>query len=368
MCLRLLITCLSLSAFAVEPGYVSSEFIFEVNPVPSCHATTIVEARDGTLVAAWFAGTAEGKSDVSIWSARKVDGKWSIPVKIAEGLQADKKRLPCWNPVLFQPKEGPLQLYYKVGPNPVEWRGMLRLSDDNGKTWSEERKLPAGIIGPVKNKPVQLVDGTLYSGSSAEGLKSGPSWQIHFERSNDNGLTWEHIGVPTGEVTVGAIQPSLLLGFGQMMAVGRTRNGQVFWTKSSDRGNSWGALELLNLPNPNSGTDAVTLKDGRHLLIYNHTAQGRSPLNLAISKDGVVWGAALVLETEPKAEFSYPAIIQSSDGMVHATYTWKRKLAKHVIIDPSKIIARPMEGTGWPKVSLRQINLIPHQTEISPPK
>ena len=59
---------------AAEPGVVRSEFIFETNPVPSCHATTIVAARDGTLVAAWFAGEAEGKPDVSIWTARCVDG------------------------------------------------------------------------------------------------------------------------------------------------------------------------------------------------------------------------------------------------------------------------------------------------------
>ena len=100
----------AVSGVAAEPGLVRSEFIFEKNPVPSCHATTIVEAKDGTLVAAWFAGEAEGKPDVSIWTARLVDGKWSAPVKVAEGTQPDGQRFPCWNPVLFQPKEGPLQL------------------------------------------------------------------------------------------------------------------------------------------------------------------------------------------------------------------------------------------------------------------
>jgi predicted neuraminidase len=350
MCLRLLIACLSLTAFAAEPGLVRSEFIFETNPVPSCHATTIVEARDGTLVAAWFAGTAEGKPDVSIWLARMVGDKWTAPEKVAQGLRADGRRFPCWNPVLFQPKDGPLQLYYKVGPTPAAWWGVLRTSSDSGKTWSEARQLPEGIIGPVKNKPIQLADGTIYSGSSAENYPDHPRWRIHFERSRDNGLTWERVVAPesqSGE-SISAIQPSLLVSFGQLMALGRTSSGHVFWTKSVDKGNVWAPLELLNLPNPNSGTDAVTLRDGRHLLIYNHTAKGRSPLNLAMSKDGIRWDAALVLETEPKAEFSYPAIIQTADGLVHATYTWKRKLAKHVIIDPAQLVARPMEAGVWP--------------------
>lgn len=344
--------CFLSGTVAAEPGLVRSEFIFETNPVPSCHATTIEEARDRSLVAAWFAGEAEGKPDVSIWTARQVDGKWSAPVKVADGVQADGKRFPCWNPVLFQPKQGPLQLYYKVGPNPVEWWGMLRLSEDNGKTWGEARRLPDGILGPIKNKPVQLKDGTILSGSSAEGLKVGPSWQIHFERSRDNGATWEKIAVEQGQGAPASIQPSILfLKDGSLLSLGRTRGGKVFRTVSNDQGSTWSKVELTDLPNPNSGTDAVTLKNGRHLLIYNHTVKGRSPLNLAISKDGITWEAAMVLEDEPKAEFSYPAIIQTSDGLVHMTYTWKRKLAKHVVIDPTKIIARPMEGAAWPKAA-----------------
>jgi predicted neuraminidase len=342
--------CLPLSALAAEPGLVRSEFIFETNPVPSCHATTIVEAKDRALVAAWFAGTAEGKADVCIWTATYVDGKWTDPVSVATGVQPDGKKFPCWNPVLFQPKEGPLQLYYKVGPSPVEWWGMLRLSDDNGKTWGEARRLPEGILGPIKNKPVQLKDGTILSGSSAEGFKDAPSWRIHFERSRDNGATWERIAVEQPATGPASIQPSILfLKDGGLMSVGRTKNAKVFSTVSNDQGTTWSKVDLTDLPNPNSGTDAVTLKDGRHLLIYNHTAKGRSPLNLAISKDGIAWDAAMVLEDEPKAEFSYPAIIQSADGLVHITYTWKRKLAKHVVIDPAKIVARPMEGMAWPK-------------------
>jgi predicted neuraminidase len=110
-----------------------------------------------------------------------------------------------------------------------------------------------------------------------------------------------------------------------------------------------------NLPNPNSGTDAVTLKDGRHLLVYNHTIRyagkwggSRSPINVAISTDGKKWFAVTELETEP-GEFSYPAVIQSTDGMIHIIYTWKRKTIKHVVVDPKKISGKEIINAQWPK-------------------
>ena len=108
------------------------------------------------------------------------------------------------------------------------------------------------------------------------------------------------------------------------------------------------ALRLAGLtrrtPNPDAGTDALTLRDGRHLLVYNPTTRGRSPLNVAVSHDTETWENALVLENEPKSEFSYPAVIQTSDGLVHITYTWKRKLIRHVVVDPAKLVTKPMVG------------------------
>ncbi len=333
---------------ANEPAIMRSEFIFEKNPVPSCHATTIVEANDGALISAWFAGTREGDADVGVWSARCVDGQWTAPVEVANGIQSDGTRLPCWNPVLFQPKEGPLLLFYKIGPNCDVWWGMVRSSFDNGKTWSVPVRLPDKILGPIKNKPVQLADGTCLSGSSWEGQKSGPSWQIHFERSSDNGKTWQFVSVPQPSESPAAIQPSILVhAGGSLQALGRTKASRIFSTISNDNGLTWAPLSLLELPNPNSGIDAVTLKDGRHVLIYNHTTKDRSPLNVAISKDGRAWEAAMVLEDKP-GEYSYPAVIQTRDGLLHFTYTWKRSLAKHVVVDPSKLTLTPMVNGEWP--------------------
>src|SRR5712671_2701713 len=125
-----------------------SEFIFERAPFPSSHASTIVDTRDG-LVAAWFGGTRERDPDVGIWVSRRDASGWTPPVEVANGVQADGTRHPCWNPVLFQPKEGSLMLFYKVGPSPSRWWGMLRTSSDGGHTWSEARRLPEDILGPI---------------------------------------------------------------------------------------------------------------------------------------------------------------------------------------------------------------------------
>jgi predicted neuraminidase len=81
--------------------------------------------------------------------------------------------------------------------------------------------------------------------------------------------------------------------------------------------------------------------------VYNHTAKGRSPLNVSVSDDGTTWEAALILESEP-GEYSYPAVIQTSDGLVHITYTWKRQRIKHVTIDPKRLTPVPMRDGVWP--------------------
>jgi predicted neuraminidase len=150
---------------------------------------------------------------------------------------------------------------------------------------------------------------------------------------------------------INAIQPTILLHKdGRLQAIGRTRSQRIFETWSSDRGRTWTPLLLTVLPNPNSGIDAVTLADQRHLVVYNHTVSGRSPLNVAISRDGKTWQAALVLEREP-GEYSYPAVVQGRDGKVHVTYTWKRLRIKHVTIDPSRLTPIAMPDGTWPPTS-----------------
>jgi len=208
-----------------------------------------------------------------------------------------------------------------------------------------------GVLGPIKNKLVRLSDGTLVAPSSTESAERPSTWRVHFERTTDAGLTWK-TAFPSASAdgnAINAIQPSILVHpDGKLQALGRTRSQRVFETWSGDGGRTWDPISLTSLPNPNSGIDAVTLRDGRHIIVYNHTIEGRSPLNVSVSRDGNTWDAALVLENAP-GEYSYPAVIQSSDGRVHITYTWKRERIKHVVIDTTQLPSITMPDGNWPQ-------------------
>ncbi|HWV57698.1 MAG TPA: sialidase family protein [Longimicrobiales bacterium] len=335
-----------------HPAVVLSEFIYDDPPTPECHASTIVETPSG-LVTAWFGGEYERHPEVKIWVARYEGGRWTAPVAVADGVQPDGTPLPTWNPVLFQPTGGRLFLFYKVGPSPSTWWGMVMTSDDDGRTWTEPHRLPDGVYGPIRSKPVQLANGVILAGSSTE----HDGWRVHFEASRDGGATWEVTGPMNDGFEIGAIQPTIMRHTdGRIQAIGRTRQNRIFTIESTDGGESWGPLTLTDLPNPSAGIEIVTLFDGRHLLVYNHTVRsegsnGRGTLNLAISEDGVNWEAVMVLEHEPDdpVGFAYPAAIQTTDGLVHITYTWKRVRVKHIVIDPAMLTTiGPIVNGQWP--------------------
>lgn len=334
-----------------KTGIVTDEFIYDSAPFPSCHAATIASTGKH-LVAAWFGGTKEGHKDVGIWVSRNENGKWTAPVEVANGIVNDTLRYACWNPVLYQVPGGELLLFYKVGPKVSGWTGWMRSSKDGGISWSPAKKLPEGFLGPVKNRPVLLQNGDLLCASSTE----GDGWRVHFEITRDKGKTWQKIGPINDGKTINAIQPSVLFHPGNRLQIlCRSRNRSITESWSSDNGKTWSPMALTTLPNNNSGTDAVTLKDGRQLLVYNHvkTPEGekkgaRTPLNVAVSNDGVQWQAALVLEDSPISQYSYPSVTQTSDGMVHIVYTWRREKIKYVKVDPAKLRLSPIKDEVWP--------------------
>jgi predicted neuraminidase len=329
-----------------------SEFIYSKRDVsfPSCHASTIAETHDG-LVVAWFGGKHEKSKDVGIWISRNLNGKWTKPFEAANGVQNDTLRYPTWNPVLFYDK-GKLLLFYKIGPSPSSWWGEMKNSRDNGKSWSVSTRLPDQIWGPVKNKPVLLENGRLLCPSSSE----NKGWRVHMEWTPDFGKTWQRTPELNSGDTLPAIQPTILKhAGGKLQILCRTKRDRIYTAWSYDNGETWTKLEPTSLPNNNSGIDAVTLNDGRHLLVYNHldlkkNKGDRNKLNLAVSDDGINWKAVTYLENDPstESEYSYPAIIQSSDGLVHITYTWNRKLIKHVVVNPEKINSEPITNGIWP--------------------
>lgn len=190
-----------------------------------------------------------------------------------------------------------------------------------------------------------LANGTLLCPSSTE---HDHDWRMHFEVLEDLehpelGASWQRY--EPSEQPFQVIQPTLLRhSLGNIQALLRSKHSMIYQASSHDDGHTWTTLRDTGLPNPNSGIEALTLADGRHLLLYNHEsgqrADGWGPrrnLALVISMDGQTWRDVATVEEVDEGELSYPAMIQTADGNVHLTYTWKRQRVRHMVIDPAKI-------------------------------
>ncbi|PTN07372.1 exo-alpha-sialidase [Mangrovibacterium marinum] len=321
------------SAKGVELEVVTTEFLYDTAAFPQCHASTIVETKDG-LLASFFGGTHERANDVCIYTTRKVDGEqWSAPEKVADGFVNDTLTYPTWNPVLFEVGDR-LYLYYKVGPSPTEWWGMSIYSTDEGKSWSQPKKLPENILGPIRNKPISLKSGVILSPSSIE--YTPELWKAHIERSTNDGRTWTKIDIPAND-SIKVIQPTLLVHpDGKIQALLRSNQNVIMQSWSDDDGLTWSEVSPTKIVHPNSGIDAVSTTSGWYFLVNNPLKSGeswemgRNKLYLYASKDGINWEKIYDLEDQPQGEFSYPAIIQAKDGSLHITYTYNRSKIKHV--------------------------------------
>jgi alpha-L-fucosidase len=305
-----------------------SGFIYETAPFPSCHASTLVETENG-LLAAWFGGSHERNPDVCIYSASYTQGKWSLPRLTADGITSEKRRYPCWNPVLFKRDNDDVILYYKVGRSPSQWWGMYKISADNGVTWSHAVKIPEGLLGPIKNKPFRLPDGMIMYPTSFE---SSTKWRIYTETSSQDLTQWTKTIIDNNGFN--AIQPAILAyPDGSLQLLCRSTDKRIVQSWSADQGRTWKPVEATELPNNNAGIDGVTLQNGLQLLVCNPITEGRHKLAVLASADGIKWKNLLVLEDHTDGEFSYPAVIQGTDGRIHITYTYRREKIKYVCLD-----------------------------------
>ncbi len=319
----------------------SQQLVFETPPFQECHAATLLEVKPGKLLLSFFAGSREGRDDVSIWTCFLGRNKATDAKIVADGAISGSTRYPTWNPVLFKSASGKITLFYKVGPNPREWWGMYKTSRD-GINWSEPIALEKGILGPIKNKPLQLSDGTILSPSSVEETET--RWKAHIEISKDDGASWTKRPVDTASA-FNVIQPSILIhDQNKLQVLCRSREGNVMTAWSSNQGEDWSKLTKSTLLNPNSGTDALTLANGKgHLIVYNPDVPGkewfnnRGKLKVAYSTDGISWQDVVDLEDSEGKEFSYPCIIQSEDGLIHIAYTYDRKNVKHVVVQSTNL-------------------------------
>lgn len=306
------------------------DFVFnEHRPFRQCHASTLVQAADGTLLCAWFGGTREKDPDVGIWLSRFDGKKWEKPAQVAK-----INDTAHWNPVLFRDTQDTVYLFFKAGAEIASWQQYWMQSTDAGRTWTAPVELVPGDKGgrgPVRCKPILLASGAWLAGASTEHW----GWKAFADRSEDRGKTWtrtEDFAVDRKVLKgTGAIQPTLWESApGKIHALLRSAAGTLWRTDSEDDGRTWSPVYATRLPNPNSGIDALQLEDGRLLLVYNPTGGNwgaRTPLDLAVSTDnGANWSTIAHLEDDPHPdnEFSYPAIVRTRDGIA-ITYTWQRE-------------------------------------------
>ncbi|MBE6341202.1 MAG: alpha-rhamnosidase [Bacteroidales bacterium] len=360
----------------IHKSVVCNEFLYKETSFPQCHSATIAELPDGTLACTYFGGTRERNPDVCIWVSLKHPGDsvWSEPILAADGVfmlgtadaalagvndsttEATKglikprladdnfatdvtklRRKACWNPVIYQEPNGDLLIYFKIGLKVADWSGWVVRSKDGGKTWQDRQPLQKEFLGPIKNKIVES-QGRLIAPSSVE----TNGWRCYFELSDDGGSTWRKTDYVQQPDSFKTIQPSVItLNNGRLAALCRTRNRQIAITYSEDNGETWSEMKLIDTPNNNSGLDAAVLPDGSFVMACNEqmvepgkTKGARTPLSLLRSSDGENWTHWVTLEKSPIGQYSYPSVFVSSDGHVHAVYTWRRLRVKHVELIP----------------------------------
>lgn len=318
-------------------------------PTKELHAATLAQTKSGALVLACYAGTEEGHEDCRVWFRRFDGKKWSPAEQIS-----DEER--SYNPVLFQPrKEGaPLLLYYKAKGTPYTWKGYAKTSTDDGVTWSKPKPLPGSgdayfeatgsrFVGPTKNKPLELPDGTLLLGSSME---TKNKWYVHIERTKDYFLNFDKQGpFPVeGMSGLGPIQPAFLVhspDYKSLQMITRVNvhgNSATSW--SSDKGGSWTPIKYFDEEVGGSGIDAITLKDDKgHLIAGSLNYERRNAIGIWYSKDGKSWKRVQTLDKDNRVE--YPSLLQTADGKVHIVYTHRRTRVRHTVFNVEDLLPKP---------------------------
>ncbi|MEW6203087.1 MAG: sialidase family protein [bacterium] len=316
-----------------DKSFYKAELIYQEIPgYPSCHGSSVAELPNGDLITAWYAGAAEKAKDVAILVSRlpKNANTWTKPE-----ILHDAPDLSEGNPVLYMDAHGRLWFFYNImyGKMWNDCRLYYRISEDGGKNWGSEVTLIKVKGWITRNHPLTLGDGTMILPIHNEVL-----WSPAFMLTKDGGKTWRRTGTNL-RVAGGAIEPALIrLSDNTLIAYLRTTTGKILMTTSKDNGEHWSAPRDTDLPNPNAAVEIVRLRNGHLVLAFNDSQVARTPLTVALSLDeGKTWSHKRNLE-DAYGEFSYPSIIQTEDGLIHVTYTYKRTHIKHAVFNEGWIM------------------------------
>ncbi len=355
------------------------EFIFgDARPFAQCHASTLIEKREGETIVAWFGGTREGESDVGIWASSRTAGTHRTHIRVPgedwtpSRCIAKVSDAPHWNPVLYAltkaneaggvETDEELVLQFKVGTSIRTWVTWITRSCDGGETWlpaqplnladldSPSPRSERGGRGPVRNKPIRLASGDWLAGASIETWKR---WDAFFDRSPDGRKGWratELVALDRSSFSgKGLIQPALWESEpGRVHALFRSTDGRIYRSDSEDGGHAFCPAYAIDLANNNSGLDVARLRNGCLALVCNPVAGNwadRTPLSILFSWDnGLSWPRRIDIETEP-GEFSYPAVIPAGPGLENLalTYTWNRRRIAYLRIPAEELPRSPDE-------------------------
>lgn len=328
----------ALCAFAQDPSLISEYFLGgdKVGNKHS-HASTMAENDQG-LFMTWFGGTSIGNRDVKIYFSQYKDASWTQPQIIVQQDEIEDDKVALYNPVIFASGPKQLTVYYKIGTSPSKWEGRYIISDDAGKTWSKRTIIPKGFLGPTKNKPLRLKNGTVLMPSSDESKK----WQISVETQTKSG-EWKKTLLPLPGKNL--IQPSLLYFADNAIemlcrskAAQKGAENYIHEAWSFDQGKTWTTPKPTKLKNPNSGIDAIAIDGQVGFLVHNDSFSSRSILRLKRTQDrGKTWEAVKTLVDEKEGEYSYPSIMQDRSGKLHISFSWLRRKIKHIVIDLQKL-------------------------------
>ena len=318
-----------------EKPFFDKELINPEQGLPMVHVASLAQMTDGIMAAVWYGGTAECHPDVKIYfSQQELGSAWSSPrvIMTREWAERDLRRpvKALGNALLLANTDGSLRLLF-VTIAMGKWSGSQLnscLSRDGGITWSRVERL---TLSPffnfselVRNRPVARTGGGWCVPIYQEFIGKFPELLWLGERNGR--LTYRKTRIAGGCST---FQPSLIPvseEYAEVVLRDYTSARKIHFSSSYDGGRDWPFVTATELPNPDAGISGLQLSDGGLLVAFNDSAKDRSNLTLAIaSKDRKTWRRIVALENEPDANFSYPFLMRSSDGMIRMAYTRKGK-------------------------------------------